>query len=497
MRGGHLRLCEDGPHLAALHQTSAWHGSGGDHYERSWQRQRTLDAWSAAEPGPPMTGQRWLARLAILLILAALAVLIAFADGRSIGLILIGALGTCAMVAGAYWVLANRGVLRWLALALTVLSPAAVITAYALRNLLWVALAGVAALILAAASGRAAMGRIRRKAAPDRTAARPKRAFLIMNPRSGGGKVAKFRLKDKAEALGAEVALLAGAEIVDVAALARQAVADGADLLGVAGGDGTQALVAGIAAEHDLPFLCISAGTRNHFAMDLGLDRADPGACLDALTDGVERRIDLGRIGNRTFVNNASFGAYAEVVRSPAYRDDKRGTTLQMLPDLLNGNGDGHQLSAHAAGADIQGPQALLVSNNRYDLTDIAGLGRRAELDAGTLGVIAITVDSAAQAVGLMRRGHGRGITTLSAEEVIVEAAERGEIPVGIDGETVMMPTPVRCAIEPRALRVVVPRSRPGTQPGRNPFSWHKLIHLAGLGAEPAMRQASRPRRAQ
>lgn len=438
-----------------------------------------------------MTGRRWLARLAILLVLAALAVLIAFARGRSIGLILIGALGACAMVAGAYWFLANRGVRRWLALALAVLAPATVITAYALRNLLWVALVGVAALILAAASGRAAMGRIHQKASPDRAAARPKRAFLIMNPRSGGGKVAKFRLQDKAEALGAEVALLAGPGVVDVAALARQAVADGADLLGVAGGDGTQALVAGIAAEHDLPFLCISAGTRNHFAMDLGLDRDDPATCLDALTDGVEQRIDLGRIGNRTFVNNASFGAYAEVVRSPAYRDDKRGTTLQMLPDLLNGNGNGHRLSAHAGGADIEGPQALLVSNNRYELTDIAGLGRRAELDGGTLGVIAITVDSAAQAVGLMRRGHGRGITTLSADEVIVEAAERPAIPVGIDGETVMMPTPVRCAIEPRALRVVVPRSRPGTQPARNPFSWRRLFRLAGLRAEPAARKTT------
>ena len=88
-------------------------------------------------------------------------------------------------------------------------------------------------------------------------------------------------------------------------------MADGADLLGVAGGDGTQALVAGIAAEHDLPFLVISAGTRNHFAMDLGLDRDRPDAGLDALTDGVELRLDLGLIGGRTFVNNASFGAYA------------------------------------------------------------------------------------------------------------------------------------------------------------------------------------------
>ena len=113
--------------------------------------------------------------------------------------------------------------------------------------------------------------------------ARPvKHPFLVMNPRSGGGKVAKFGLKEKAEAMGAEVALLDGPGLVDVAALARDAVARGADLLGVAGGDGTQALVAGIAAEHDLPFLVISAGTRNHFALDLGLDRDDPATASTA-----------------------------------------------------------------------------------------------------------------------------------------------------------------------------------------------------------------------
>ena len=110
-----------------------------------------------------------------------------------------------------------------------------------------------------------------------------------MNPRSGGGKVVRFDLKHKAEALGAEVTLLDGPGYVDVAALVRDAVAGGADLLGVAGGDGTQALVAGIAAEHDIPLLVISAGTRNHFALDLGLDRDDPSTCLDGATETARR----------------------------------------------------------------------------------------------------------------------------------------------------------------------------------------------------------------
>ena len=357
---------------------------------------------------------------------------------------------------------------------------------FALHGLLWVALVAVALIVLAAGAGRRALAPAAGDPGmPSREVPPPQRAFLIVNPRSGGGKVARFGLKEKAEALGAKVALLEGPGTVDVAALARQAVADGADLLGVAGGDGTQALVAGIAAEHDLPFLVISAGTRNHFALDLGLDRENPAACLDALTDGVEQRIDLGIIGDRTFVNNASFGAYAEVVRSPAYRDDKRGTTLQILPDLLTGH-TGPTLAVRAGAVTVTGPQAVLVSNNAYEMSDIAGLGHRARLDAEMLGVVVVTVNSAMRAVGLL---GGGGVMVLTADEAVVDA-DVPEIPVGIDGETVMVPTPVRCAIRPRTLRVRVPRDRPGVRPPKPRIDWAALRALASLrsaptGAEP------------
>jgi diacylglycerol kinase family enzyme len=428
--------------------------------------------------------RRWLARSAVALALAAVAVLIGFARLQSLAMVGIGVIAACLILAGGYWFLAHRGVLRWLALGLVVLTPIAVLVVFALNHLIWVALASIALMLLAAAAARRALAPAPgAMGMPVREAPPPKRAFLIMNPKSGGGKVAKFGLKEKAEALGAQVALLDGPGTVDVAALARQAVADGADLLGVAGGDGTQALVAGIAAEHDLPFLVISAGTRNHFAMDLGLDRDDPATCLDALTDGVEQRIDLGIIGERTFVNNASFGAYAEVVESPAYRDDKAGTTLQILPDLLNGH-RGAKLSAHADETTVTAPQALLVSNDPYEISDIAGLGRRARLDAGTLGVIAVTVSNALQAVMLLRGAQGQGLTVLTADEVVVEA-DAPEIPVGIDGETVVMPTPVRCTIRPKALRVRVPRHRPGVlaAAGEPRFTWSRLVKLASSGS--------------
>jgi diacylglycerol kinase family enzyme len=425
---------------------------------------------------------RWLARAAFALMIAAAAVLIGFAELASLAMVAIGAIGACLILAGAYEFLARRGVLRWLAAAVVIATPIAILVLFALNNLIWVALVSIALMVLAVGAARRALAP---SASPPGMPARevqpPRRAFVIMNPRSGGGKVAKFGLKEKAEELGAKVALLDGPGIVDVAALARQAVADGADLLGVAGGDGTQALVAGIAAEHDLPFLVISAGTRNHFAMDLGLDRDDPATCLDALTDGVEQRIDLGIIGDRTFVNNASFGAYAEVVESPAYRDDKTGTTLQILPDLLSGH-RGAKLSARAGDTTVTAPQALLVSNDPYEISDIAGLGRRARLDAGILGVIAVTVNNALQAVMLLRGAKGQGLSVLRAEEVVVDA-DVPEIPVGIDGETVMMPTPVICTIRPKVLRVRVPRHRPGVLAvaAEPRFNWSSLVKLASF----------------
>jgi diacylglycerol kinase family enzyme len=433
----------------------------------------------AQTPGGTTFIQRWLARLAFVAAAAALLVPPLSAGAHhSLALTLFGVAGPLLTAAAVWWALAYKGPVRWLAITLAVAVPLGVLALYtSYRQVRYVVLS-LGLLGLALAAGRAAL---RRDAIPERMREHqvlpPRRPFLIMNPRSGGGKVTRFGLKDKAEALGATVALLDGPGPVDVAALARQAVADGADLLGVAGGDGTQALVAGIAAEHDLPLLVISAGTRNHFALDLGLDREDPSRCLDALQDGVELRVDLGVIADRPFVNNASFGAYAEVVQSPAYRDDKRGTTLDLLPELLVGQ-RGPRLVARAANVTIDGPQAVLVSNNVYGMGDIAGLGRRARLDRGTLGLFAVTVSSTVQAVGLLAGTRLRGLTRLVGPEVVVDA-DASQIPVGVDGEALLLDTPVRCTIRPAALRVRVPRHRPGVPDPKPIMEWRRLGRIA------------------
>ncbi len=422
---------------------------------------------------------RWLARLSLALACAGLMIPLVFDGLRSLALLALGVAAVAVSLAAAFWFLALRGIRRWLSLGAAVLAPIAVVAAYAAAALWQVVAATGAAWLLAAGTARLALagGRSRRRVREYPAGPPAARPFLIMNPRSGGGKVGTFRLRQRAEAMGAEVFLMSGPGRVDVAAVARAAVADGADLLGVAGGDGTQALVAGIAAEHDIPFMVITAGTRNHFALDLGLDLADPPACLDALTDGVELRVDLGVAGGRTFVNNVSFGAYAEVVKTPAYRDDKLATTLDRLPDLLSGH-RGARLVARAGEVEIPGPQAVLVANNPYGTGDIAGLGRRERLDGGVLGVIGVSVSSARQAVGLLRGTHGTGLCVLAARKVTIDA-DAPAIPVGIDGESVSMSVPVEVTVRPGALRVRVPRKRPGTRPPKTRLSWSRLWNLA------------------
>ncbi|MFF9194066.1 diacylglycerol/lipid kinase family protein [Streptomyces sp. NPDC014779] len=429
---------------------------------------------------------RLLARCALLAAVAAvLSLFLPFGDGGVL-IVLSGLAGLALAAAGVWWFLAHRGPVRLLGALLAAGTPVGVLLLYVASGLWSSALTALVLWAVALFCARRALHRrgLGHRARPAR---RPVRPVLLMNPKSGDGKVVKFGLVEKAERLGARVLLLApaepGGEFPDPAALAREAVAGGADLLGVAGGDGTQALVAAVAAEHGLPFLVISAGTRNHFAMDLGLDRADPSRCLNALTDGEELRVDLGDVAGRPFVNTVSFGVYADVVQHPEYRDAKAETALSMLPDLLTGEA-GRRLDARADTTELSDQQALLVSNNPYNSPDPLGGGRRPRLDGGRLGVVAVRVDGPAQAADLAVRGAmSAGLNVLTARRVEVTSTA-SELPVAVDGEALTLPTPVVCTLRPRALRVLVPRDRPGTLPAAPPLSWRRVVALA-LGRRP------------
>ncbi|MGW9130601.1 diacylglycerol/lipid kinase family protein [Streptomyces sp. NPDC055681] len=432
--------------------------------------------------------RRWTARLALAAGAAALLVLVVFAGLGSLVLMGVGWAGLALTAVGVWWMLTHTGWIRVLATLLVVAAPLGVLLLYAAAGLLWVVVASLGLWALAVSAGKSALVEDTSPSMTERSVSRAERPFLIMNPLSGGGKVERFHLAERARALGAEVVVLDPAQRQDVAELAWRAVQGGADLLGVAGGDGTQASVAGVAAEHDIPFMVISAGTRNHFAKDLGLDRQDPSKCLEALTDGVELRIDLGYLhagvpadlsAGRVFINNASFGVYAEVVQSPAYRDDKARTILEMLPDLLT-HSSGARLSVRAGSLTTDGPQAVLVSNNPYERGDSAGLGRRERLDSGELGVLCVSVGNAAEATELLLRGRqGRGLTAATARREVVVDADAPVIPVGVDGEALMLPTPVHCRLAAGALRVRVPRHRPGVPHGAPPMDWRRVRRLA------------------
>jgi diacylglycerol kinase family enzyme len=281
-------------------------------------------------------------------------------------------------------------------------------------------------------------------------APRPQHPVLFMNPRSGGGKATRFHLADEARARGIEPVELSAGD--DLRSLVRDAVARGADALAMAGGDGSQAIVAAIAAEKGLPYACIPAGTRNHFALDLGVDRDDVVGALDALVDGGTRVVDLAEVNGRVFVNNVSLGLYAEAVQQEGYRDAKIRTILDTVPDVLGPGGapldlrwTGPDGVAHGSAASI------LVSNNRYRLGTLVGSGTRPRMDEQALGVAVIEA------------AKGEPLLEWSVPEFSVDA--HGEIAAGIDGEAVKLTPPVTFRMRPAALHVRIARSHPGASP--------------------------------
>ena len=230
--------------------------------------------------------------------------------------------------------------------------------------------------------------------------------MLFFNPKSGGGKAERFSLADEARARGIEPIELGPPW--DLEQLVRDAVADGADGLAMAGGDGSQAIVAAIAAELDLPYACVPAGTRNHFALDLGVDRDDVVGALDAFVDGGERRVDLAEVNGRVFVNNVSLGLYAEAVQRAGYRDAKLRTLLDTVPDVLGPDGTGLDLRwTGPGGHEHHSGAAILVSNNRYRLGRAVGSGTRPRIDDGLLGITVVGAPTGRGDGGACRSDRG------------------------------------------------------------------------------------------
>jgi diacylglycerol kinase family enzyme len=301
-------------------------------------------------------------------------------------------------------------------------------------------------------------------------AARPRHGVLFYNPRSGGGKAARFHLADEARARGLEpIELTAGS---DLATLVRDAIAAGADGMAMAGGDGSQAIVAALASSHGLPYACIPAGTRNHFALDLGVDRDDVVGALDALVDGGERVVDLAEVNGRVFVNNVSLGVYGEAVQKQTYRGAKLRTLLGVLSQTTARGSRGPLRWREPDGSEHHEESGILISNDPYRLGGAIRSGTRPRLDRGRLGVAVYAVP---------RPGEPRTLREWTVDAL--EVASEGPVPAGIDGEAVMLQPPLAFRSRPAALRVRIARHHPGASPSAlEPGGlWEALKALAGI----------------
>jgi diacylglycerol kinase family enzyme len=266
---------------------------------------------------------------------------------------------------------------------------------------------------------------------------RPVRGLLLINPRAGTESPTTEELREEALARGIDAHVLRGGE--EAAELARQA---DADVLGAAGGDGTVASVASVALERDLPFVVVPYGTRNHFARDLGLDRDDPLAALAGF-EGEERRVDVGRAGERRFLNNLSLGVYAALVHRRE-RHRRRRQALAGLQALWLGLRRRPGIWATIEGEPIRA-RVVLIANNAYELS-LFSIGERNRLDEGRLYVYA--------AKGWLPSAWEER----SGERFTIDTQAR-KLEAAVDGEPEELETPLELSIEPGALRVRVPRS--------------------------------------
>lgn len=239
----------------------------------------------------------------------------------------------------------------------------------------------------------------------------------------------------------------------DLRAAVDEAVRDDRVVV-AAGGDGTVSAVAQhLVGRGTLGVL--PAGTRNHFARDLRV--ADEEAAIVALKKGETAAIDVGRLGDRHFVNNVALGLYPELVEERERDEERIGRWPAMIRaavrvlresepvvGTIEADGDARELGAWM----------VFVGNNRFGIRP----GRRERLDEGVLDVRLLLVGPRARLAYRVLRGRAWGsrrIVRRDAQRVAVRLGRRR--PLAVDGEVEDPVQETEIEIVPGALRVVVP----------------------------------------
>ena len=267
-----------------------------------------------------------------------------------------------------------------------------------------------------------------------------------------------------------ELELLAGDELAD--GLARHR---GKPRVVVGGGDGTLGSAAAALARTPTALAILPLGTRNHLARQLGIP-LDLAEAVRVAVGGQRRRIDLGKAGDRVFVNNASFGIYTRFVRQ---RERSGGPKwLGAIPAtwhvLRNMRAQQFTLSLDGEARTITTP-LLFVGNNEYTL-EPGRLGERDALDDGQLSILAVAAQAPHRLIGFALRAL---VGLARPERDFAECQNAGEVTIegqgwiegAFDGELEWLPLPLRLRSLPNALGVVTPHET--SAPERNLFKIH------------------------
>lgn len=258
-----------------------------------------------------------------------------------------------------------------------------------------------------------------------------------------------------------------------VALQARRAATLGGTLVG-AGGDGTLNAVAAAAHARNLPFAALPQGTFNFFGRNLGLSEDLATAAADLL-DAVERPIQVGEVGDRIFLVNASIGLYRRLLQDREQFKRRFGRSRWValwagLNTLLRRHPRLSLRVADERDARAMDVLTFIAGNNRLQLEQL-GLPGVDRLEQSQLIGIRLPPQPRGALLALALRGlagrweNSENGVAFGFSELLIEPASlrRRSLRVGIDGEIVRLPTPLHFRVSPRPLRMMLPRRCVGT----------------------------------